>query len=81
MPVFKKPRSILARSKAVTKLSKLSQFWGGVSTLVVLYSSVVLNAVSTHTDTGISAMIEKRMSRKYFRKVKSLSPMRRSRFA
>ena len=29
MPVFKKPRSILARSKAVTKLSKLSQFWGG----------------------------------------------------
>ena len=53
--LFRKALPISAFCQAVMKLSKFSQFWGGVMTLVEAYSSGVLKAVTTQETMGTRA--------------------------
>src|SRR5262245_44387924 len=50
--VFTKPSSIFPLTNAVTKLSKFSQFDGGVNGPVCAYSGAVLSPANSRTDSG-----------------------------
>lgn len=63
--LFRKACPISAFCHAVMKLSKFSQLLGGVITLVLLYSSTVLNAVTTQDTMGTSAMKAAKISNAY----------------
>lgn len=64
-PVRKNPPSIFAFSNAILKFSKYKKLFGKSKTEEVLYSSVVLNAVKIHTQTGMSATKEAAIKNTY----------------
>ena len=59
---------------ALIKLSKFNQLFGSVITLVELYSSVVLNAVTTHEIIGTTAHREKKIKTTYFNTPQIIGP-------
>src|SRR5699024_2771429 len=72
--VLANPRSIFACLNAMEKFSNIH--WVGRSrTDVVLYSSVVLNAVNTHTITGSREITAAPTSITYLNKVKKIVPI------
>jgi hypothetical protein len=63
--VLRKPRNMSPAVHAVTKLSKLNQFSGGVSDPVLLYSSRVLNEANSSTTRGSRTTTEASTSEAY----------------
>ena len=76
--VLMKPSSICPLTNAVTKLSKLSQFSGGVKGLVCAYSGAVLSPANSSTDSGRIVTIAATTRLVYFAVV-ALPDRRRSR--
>ena len=65
--VFRNALNISPLTKAVTKLSKFNQLFGGARTLVDVNSSFVLKAPNTTTTSGTSVINAVKASTRYFK--------------